>query len=1447
MKKKIINKRIQWALGAAFLCVVYLIWATYSNMKNANEESAKIKTSLDRLLQLENILVHIQSVETGQRGFVISGDENFLELYYKGLFGIKRDTELLNTLQMQSSEKNQLLLQLLSLVNKKVVHSIEIIKTRRDHGNDSAIAAIQTKEGKKIMDSIAFTIVALENKDRYVLQQSNINRIKFNKSTSQQLYMLAFIFLVIIGITYYIIYSDFKKIFTAEQQLKFNASLIRNISDPIITTDINNKITNWNIYACELFGFSEEEVLGKKVGGILSIIGENNEILEISDPSSKIDFWKGELIHYHKNGLPIYAEVTVSAIIDENGEKTGTVSVIRDITERKNTEKKLQRLTTHLKEEVKIKAAELNNVFERITDAFIALDNNWNYTYVNKKASELHNRTSEELIGKNIWNEFPDVTSEQFYEALFTAKQTKQPQRLQLYYSKTSKWFEDLIYPSPDGISVYYHDITDTKNAELALKKTHEKLSYHINNTPMGFVEFDNAFNVIQWSEKASQIFGWSKEQLLLEENLLQTLVYKEDIDLVTRTVKNIEDKKFKSGRIQIRNNTIDEKVIYCEWYISVLKDEQGNVTGVMGMVDNVTDRKQIQIELEEAEVKFRNLVEQSMVGVYIVQNEKFTYVNPRLEELTGYTADEMVNKLSVLDLIYPEDRPMVINNLAQRLEGHVKSMHYELRGLKKNGTIIYLEAWGTLTQYLGSPAIIGTLIDVTEKKLTTEKIKESQLTLNVSNERFMLVAKATNDAVWDWNMATNKIWGNEIFSDFFAVPLGTEVSFEDYMQRIHKDDMQRIESNLKTVIQDKQSVVGESYRFLVRKDEYLIFNDRAYIIYDENGNAIRMLGAMQDITEQRKNEQQIILEKELSDSIINSLPGIFYLFNQQGKFYRWNKNLTKITEYTDEEIQHLHPIQLFDKDEKELLISKIASVFSNGEDNVEAHILSKEGKKIPFYFTGRGIQYEGESCLMGVGIDISEKVKSQEELAQSEERYRTIIEQASDAIFISDLTGHYLDVNSNGIKLSGYSKEELLNLTIYDLMPVNDMEKNPLKLDEILAGNVAVNERLLKARDGSLKEVEISAKLLSDGRFIGIVRDITTRKKTQEALRISEEKYRLLFNQNPMPMWMVSLPDRKFLDVNSAAIDFYGYSKEEFLEMTAYDIRPKNQIQKFQEFDLKYSSNGISHAGVWEHRKKDATIVKVNIITHNIFYEGKDARLVLANDVTQKITAEEALKKSHEELRQLATHLEKVRETERTNIAREIHDELGQQLTGLKMDISWLNRKLKNQDEDVQMKINETIQLIDTTVKTVRRIATELRPSILDDLGLLAAMEWQSEEFEKRSEISCVFSSNVSEAKVNPDLATGIFRIYQECLTNVLRHSEATRVTSFLQIKDHMLVLTITDNGKGFVEKEIADKKTLGLLGMKERTNLLGGTYEITSKPGKGTSVLIIVPLRSH
>jgi PAS domain S-box-containing protein len=1446
MKKNFTTRRILWALAAAFLCVVYLIWATLTNMQRADIESSHVRASLDRLLLLENILVHIKSVETGERGFIISGNENSLAPYYQGLTEINRDTATLNSLGLITPQKKILIEQFFGLINVKAKQTKEIIEKRRLEGYDSAKVALQHLDEQILMKEIAAIIVQLENEDRTLLRQSNINRVQFSQQTSQKLFMLAFLFLLILAMTYYAINEEFKKVFKAEKLLKFNASLIRNISDPVITTDAFNKISNWNVYAEELYGYTEAEVLGKHPDELLQVSDKNEAFREIRDSASKKDFWKGELIHHHKTGAILHTEVTISSIIDDNLQKAGTVAVIRDITERKNAEQKIQRLTSNLEEEVKLKVGELNAIFDRITDAFIALDNDWNYTYVNKKAAELHNRPIQDLIGKNIWKEYPDVMGEHFYAALQTAKKTNEAQRQVLYYSKTGRWFEDLIYPSPDGISVYYHDITDTKNAELALEKTHEKLNYHVNNTPMGFIEFDMDLQIIQWSNRAIEIFGWTKEELLQKDDLLQTMVFKEDIEMVQQAIENLVGKKFDKGVIQIRNNTKTGRVIYCEWYNSVLKDNKGNITGVMAMVHDITIRKEIQKELIEAEAKFRNLVEQSMVGVYIMQSDKFVYVNPRLLELTGYSANELINKRSVLDLIFPEDRSVALANITQRLEGNIQSLKYELRGLKKNGEFIYVEVLGSLTQYLGKPAIIGTLIDVTERHKSDLKIQESERALKASNERFMLVAKATNDAVWDWDMINDTIWGNEIFSGLFNIPIGTEIVFKDFLDKLHLQDRQRIEVNLEMALKNKQSIVVEEFRFKIKEGAYLTFRDRANIIYDDNGKAIRMLGAMQDITEQKRNEQQILLEKDLSDSVINSLPGVFYLFNKEGKFYRWNKNIKNVSGYNDQELKNLHPLEIFDTDEKDLLRNKIANVFNNGEDFVEAHLLSKNGKKTPYYFTGMVIQYEGEPCLMGVGIDISEKLKSEQDLARSEERYRTIIEQASDGIFISDLAGRYLDVNSNGEKLSGYTKEELLKLTIYDLMSKEDIEKNPPKMDEILAGNIAINERVFKTKDGTLKEVEISAKLLTDGRFIGIVRDITARKKTEEILKSSEQKYRLLFNQNPMPMFMIELPGRNFLDVNNAAIEFYGYSKAEFLEMTGYDIRSDKDAQKLPEHD-GISTAEIHNAGIWEHKKKDGSIVKVNIITHNILYEEKEARLVLANDVTEKFTAEEALKKSHEEFRQLATHLENVRETERTHIAREIHDELGQQLTGLKMDIAWLNRRLKNQEVEVKQKIAETIQLIDTTVITVRRIATELRPSILDDLGLLAAMEWQSEEFQKRSEISCFFSSNVHEVKVSADLATGIFRIYQECLTNVLRHSKATQVNSFLQIIDHILVLNIADNGKGFIAKEIATKKTLGLLGMKERTTLLGGTYEITSIPGKGTSVIISVPLKDY
>ncbi len=216
-------------------------------------------------------------------------------------------------------------------------------------------------------------------------------------------------------------------------------------------------------------------------------------------------------------------------------------------------------------------------------------------------------------------------------------------------------------------------------------------------------------------------------------------------------------------------------------------------------------------------------------------------------------------------------------------------------------------------------------------------------------------------------------------------------------------------------------------------------------------------------------------------------------------------------------------------------------------------------------------------------------------------------------------------------------------------------------------------------------------------------------------------------------------------------------------------------------------------------------------------------------------------LRESEDKLRRLAAHLISVREEERGHIAREIHDELGQVLTGLKMEVTSLAKQLK--DPALLEKTNSMCKLIDSTVQTVRKIATGLRPEMLDDMGLIAAIAWQAKEFQKRTGIRC--RTKLPPESVRPDIeiATTVFRILQEILTNVARHSRATRVDIDLSVSAEQLTLDVVDNGVGIKDSDLHGKRSLGLLGMQERALLFGGTVSVTGRPGQGTLVAVSIP----
>lgn len=245
-----------------------------------------------------------------------------------------------------------------------------------------------------------------------------------------------------------------------------------------------------------------------------------------------------------------------------------------------------------------------------------------------------------------------------------------------------------------------------------------------------------------------------------------------------------------------------------------------------------------------------------------------------------------------------------------------------------------------------------------------------------------------------------------------------------------------------------------------------------------------------------------------------------------------------------------------------------------------------------------------------------------------------------------------------------------------------------------------------------------------------------------------------------------------------------------------------------------------------------------------SVFIELYAKNAALIREVAERMLTEERLRESEENLRALASRLQSVREEEQIRIAREIHDGLGQALTGLKMDLTWLAGKLPAEQKPLTSRIGAMFQLIDDTIHSVRKIASGLRPEVLDEVGLAAAIGWQAKDFQQRTGIRCKVELPPESDGLESGRSTALFRIFQEVLTNVARHAGATRVDVCMRRSTNLLTLEVRDNGRGITPIEMLDPKSLGLLGMRERVLPYDGTIEINGVRGKGTQVTVAIPL---
>lgn len=356
-------------------------------------------------------------------------------------------------------------------------------------------------------------------------------------------------------------------------------------------------------------------------------------------------------------------------------------------------------------------------------------------------------------------------------------------------------------------------------------------------------------------------------------------------------------------------------------------------------------------------------------------------------------------------------------------------------------------------------------------------------------------------------------------------------------------------------------------------------------------------------------------------------------------------------------------------------------------------------------------------------------------------------------------------------------------------------------------------------------------------------------RKRAEQALRVSEERYHSLVDGiQDYEVFMLDATGR-VASWNTGAERAKGYRAEEIIGEHFSRFYPVEEIERgTPDTDLQTATvEGRYEDEGWRVRK-DGSRFWADVVIAPLRDEPGHLRgfSVVVRDVTERKLGEQQLRESREQLHALSAHLLSVREEERTSIAREIHDEFGQALTGLKMDLAWLTARLAPGQQASIDKAKTMAKLIDTTVQSVRRVSMKLRPGLLDDLGILAALEWYAHDFQTRTSIQCHFTTRLPELNLDKDRTTTVFRIFQESLTNVARHANATKVTAKLGLSAGALVLEVKDNGRGITEREMANPKSFGLMGIRERAYLVGGEVQIKGRPGKGTTISVRIPLES-
>jgi PAS domain S-box-containing protein len=618
------------------------------------------------------------------------------------------------------------------------------------------------------------------------------------------------------------------------------------------------------------------------------------------------------------------------------------------------------------------------------------------------------------------------------------------------------------------------------------------------------------------------------------------------------------------------------------------------------------------------------------------------------------------------------------------------------------------------------------------------------------------------------------------------------------------------------------------------------------------------------------------LFEKTLQMAFENAPTGMAVV-GLDYRFQKVNRSLTEALGYSEVDllkktfidITHIEDVK------NELLL---AGQLIRGEIpcyRIEKRVLSASGEVVWLDHTAILVRTPGGApiYILAMVENITDNMRANKALREDEALFRTVAENTPIGFYIHTRE-HFVYVNPAFTAITGYSRDEALGMAVWE--PVHPLMRDEARarVKARISGNDPQTpfEFMILRKSGDVRWAYAIAnriKYRDEDSFLGALFDITERKRAEAAVRAGEERYRSFIAISSEGIWRyeveqpidIKLPadlqiERIFKEAylaecNDAMARMYGYNNaEEILGKRMSDMvlisEPAN-IEAARAFIVNgYQLHDVESIELDAKGERKYFLNSLVGVVENGF-------LVRAwgtqRDETERKRAEIELKESRQQLRDLAAHLQTIREKEQARISRDLHDVLGQGLTSLKIDVAWLKKRLPEaNDEAVRTamaeRLEETTSLLEQTLRSVKTLSSELRPIVLDSFGLSAAVEWLCQEFERRTGISTTCSLPDEEVVLDLDRATAVYRILQESLTNIARHAHARQVAVSLELTGGQVILTVKDHGRGITIDEQYARKSLGLLGMRERALMFEGDVTVVGETGKGTTVTARIPV---